>query len=134
MKNIKSDAKPKFPTDPPKVAESGPNIQSQPSPMEALVPYPEKIKTPGMNDKRRSKDRVFTCFVESPSALLARLLNANLVKRILVHQPDQHSKNYNQRVWCVYHFNVVSQHTNMCRALKHKIQDLVDEGVLYQMV
>lgn len=43
--------KDKFPTDPPKFDETGPNIQSQPSPTAASVPYPEKIKTLKMYNK-----------------------------------------------------------------------------------
>lgn len=82
MKKTKSDAKAKFPIGPPKFAERGPHLQSQPLPTVASVLYLEKINTPEMNSKQRSKDRVFTCFVESPSVFLGRLLNAKLIKKM----------------------------------------------------
>lgn len=94
MKKIKSDAKGKILADPPKLAESGPKLQSQSSTTVTSVPYPEKIKTPEMNNKQRSKDRIFT---------LCRLLNAKLIKKIPFHQPDQPPRNVNLRVWCEYH-------------------------------
>lgn len=88
MKKIKSDVKGKFPTDLSKFAETGPNLEFQSLSKAASAPYLKKIKTPKMNDKQRSKDRVLTYFSESPSVLLGRLLNAKLTKKIPFQQPD----------------------------------------------
>lgn len=126
----KVGCKREFPANPSKFTESDLNLQPQFSPEAASATYPKKIKTPGMSDKRSSKGRVFTCFVESAYTLLVKLLGAKLIKKIPFQQPDQPPKNFNPRVWCTYHSNVVGHPTNGCQALENKIQDLVDEGVL----
>lgn len=86
-----------------------------------------KAKAPVNTTKRHSHERILTPFVKSPPKLLVKLLDAKLLKKIHIRQPNQHSKNFDLYA---YHFDALDHHTNRCWALKHNIQHLIDEGVL----
>ena len=47
-----------------------------------------------------------------------------------LQNPNTASPRYNPNVRCAYHSNSLGHDTNSCWALKNKIQDLIDEGVL----
>lgn len=83
---MKADVKGKSPTNIPKFTANGSNMQSQFSPKSTLTLYPGEAITLGMSNKRRLKDKISTPFAESPSGLMVRLLDANLIRKISVHQ------------------------------------------------
>lgn len=56
-----------------------------------------------------------TPLAESPSDLLVKLLDVNLIKKIPFCQPDQTSKNFKAKPWCGYHSDVLGHHMNRCR-------------------
>lgn len=70
-----------------------------------------------------------TPLTKSPVALLVKLLDVKLIKKTPLGQPD-HSRIFNLKAWCAYHFDALGHHTNRCFALKHKIQYLIDKGVV----
>lgn len=88
----------------------GPNLQHQSS----LRITSEEAKTQTKTTTRHSNKRIFTPLIESPSVLLAKLLDAKLVRKIPFHQPSQAPKNFNSNVWCVYHFNAIGHYTDRC--------------------
>ena len=59
------------------------------------------------------------------------MLRVDLITPIRPHpNPKTYSPGYNPDARCAYHFDSPGQDTNDCWALKYKIQDLIDEGVL----
>ena len=85
----------------------------------------------GNRRKQETSGRQFT-ETEIPSFfILKRLLEVNL---LTVKDPPQKlntsSLHYNPDAFCVYHSYSPGHDTNDCWALKNKIQDLIDIGVL----
>ena len=84
-------------------------------------------------NQRRSdaSRRQFTKINMPSSQALQHLLKAEL---ITLRDPPQNLKTlsprYHPYVKCAYHSNSLRHDTNGCSALKNKIQDLIDKGVL----
>lgn len=86
------------------------------------------------NNPQRSSDKVvrnFTPFSEPLSEIYPKLLSSNLITRI---QPKPSSspspKDHDQSVRCAYHMDAPRHDINSCWAFKHKVQDLIDSGVI----
>lgn len=71
---------------------NGPNMRFQSSPKVAPVPHLEKAKALGKTNKRHLNKRIVTLLAESPYALPIKLLEANLINKIPIRQPDQHQR------------------------------------------
>ena len=75
--------------------------------------------------------RQFTKLNMSLSQALQHLLRLNLVTfRDSPKNPNIASPRYNPDARCAYHSNSPGHDTNICWALRNKIQDLIDEGAL----
>lgn len=59
-------------------------------------------------------------------------MDANLIKRIPSRKIDRFSHMDNLKARCAYHSNEMGHHTDKCWALKRKIKDLIDKGILQQ--
>ena len=63
--------------------------------------------------------------------ILERLLEVNLTAlRDPIRKPNTSAPNYHPDAFCVYHSYSPGHDTDDCWALKNKIQDLIDIGVL----
>ena len=85
----------------------------------------------GNRRKQEKSGRQFT-ETEIPSFfILKRLLEVNfLTVKDPPQKPNISSPHYNPDAFCVYHSCSPGHSTNDCWALKNKIQDLIDIGVL----
>ncbi|RDX71962.1 hypothetical protein CR513_48618, partial [Mucuna pruriens] len=67
----------------------------------------------------------------SHAKLLSYLIQNSLITTVpleLVQPP--YTKNYDPDAKCEYHGGALGHTTERCRGLKHKVQDLIDEGLL----
>ena len=81
--------------------------------------------------QQKEPKRQFTKINTLMSQTLQYLLEMNLVAlREPPQKPNTSSPHYDPNVRCAYHSNSPGHDTNSCWALKNKIQDLIDEGVL----
>ena len=92
---------------------------------------PYGVVTPRVQQQHKEPRRLFTRLNVSLTHILQHLLKMNLVAlREPPRKPNTSSPSYNPNVRCAYHSNSPGHGANSCWALKNKIQDLIDEGVL----
>ena len=85
----------------------------------------------GNRRKQNTSEKRFTKINMSLSKVLQCLLEVKLiVLRNPLRNPNTASPGYNPNARYAYHSNSPGHDTNDCWALKNKIQDLIDEGVL----
>ena len=66
----------------------------------------------------------------SMSQALQQLLNQNLITLLPTYSaPANPAPGYKHNARCAYHSNSPGHDTEDCGPLKHRIQDLIDEGV-----
>ena len=85
----------------------------------------------GNRRKQNTSGRHFTEIDIPLSLVLERLLEVNLtVLKDPLRNPNTSAPGYHPNAFCVYHSDSPGHDTDDCWALKNKIQDLIDEGVL----
>ena len=92
---------------------------------------PPRQQGQGNRSKQVPAVRQFTKLDMPISQVLQHLLNLNLVTlRDPPRNPNTSAPSYHPNALCAYHSNNPGHDTNDCWALKNKIQDLIDRGVL----
>ena len=114
----------------------GDPIISQPPIKQADLRRPYRVVAPPVQQRdnplqQKEPKRQFTKINTLMSQTLQYLLEMNLVAlREPPQKPNTSSPHYDPNVRCAYHSNSPGRDANSCWALKNKIQDLIDEGVL----
>ena len=94
-------------------------------------PAPMQDQRQGNQHKKDTPTRHFTKINMSLAKVLQHMLKMELITlRDPPRNPNTSVPSYHPDARCVYHSNNSGHDTNSCRALKNKIQDLIDEGVL----
>ena len=85
----------------------------------------------GNQRKKNTSGRHFSETDIPSSLILKRLLEVNLITlKDPPGNPNTSALGYRPDAFCVYHSHSPGHDTDDCWALKNKIQDLIDEGVL----
>ena len=85
----------------------------------------------GNRRRQETSGRQFTETDIPSSLILERLLEVNLTAlRDPIRNPNTSAPSYHPDAFCVYHSYSPGHDTDSCWALKNKIQDLIDIGVL----
>ena len=89
----------------------------------------------GNRRKQNTSGRQFTETDIPSSLILERLLEVNLTAlKDHIRTPNTSAPGYHPNAFCVYHSYSPGHNTDDCWALKNKIQDLIDRGVLKFML
>ena len=111
-----------------KIKEGKRQVADNPS-VEERRPY--GVVIPRVQQQHKEPKRLFTKINMPLSQALQRLLKMNLIAlREPPQKPNISSPSYIPNARCAYHSDSPGHDTNSCWALKNKIQDLIDEGVL----
>lgn len=118
--------------------QSSPSGKSTPEPSSAY-PKPPNPSISSTKTRRESKGywkkaekekRAFAPLPDDLFTMCARLVEDKLIARIKTKQRTCIPKGFNPHVHCYYHMDVFGHKIEECWALRHRIQDLIDEGVI----
>jgi hypothetical protein len=117
-------------------------IQPRPTPTPASTQAPAPAPTPQMparpagnqpNDNRwpRREPRQFTPLPMPLTELYPILIEKNLISPTVPRPYNgAQRKDFNQNLTCDFHFGEVGHAVENCNHLRHRIQDLIDHGIL----
>jgi hypothetical protein len=119
-------------------------IQNQPMPTPILAPTPTPALAPApqmparpvgnqANDNRpaRREPRQFTPLPMPLTQLCPILIEKNLISPVIPRPYNgPPARDFDQKLTCDFHFGEVGHAVENCRQLRHRVQDLIDHGIL----
>jgi hypothetical protein len=117
-------------------------IQPRPTPIPAPTQVPASAPTPQipagsvgnqLNDNRlpRKELRQFTPLPIPLTELYPILIEKNLISPVVPRPYNSlQRRDFNQSLTCDFHFGEVGHAVGNCNQLKHRVQDLIDHGIL----